>query len=120
MAKTNRVVLICDLHGDGTDAVTTVRIGNGAARYDLDVCQEHLDQLTGVARRVRGRKSAGATSSARRRSTNKATRKTTARRRRNGAGESAAVRQWARDNGYAISDRGRIPGPVVEAFAASK
>ena len=48
MAKTTRVVLTCDLHGDGTDAVTTISIGDGTARYDLDVCQLHLDELTGT------------------------------------------------------------------------
>lgn len=29
---------------------------------------------------------------------------------------NAAVRSWARQNGYTISDRGRIPATVVEAY----
>ena len=29
MAKTTRVVLTCDLHGDDTDAVTTITVADG-------------------------------------------------------------------------------------------
>jgi hypothetical protein len=46
VAKTTRVVLTCDLHGDGTEAVTTIRLDNGTARYELDLCQTHLGELT--------------------------------------------------------------------------
>ncbi len=46
MAKTTRVVLTCDLHGDGTDAVSTLTILDGNTKYELDVCQQHLDELT--------------------------------------------------------------------------
>ena len=35
VAKTTRVVLTCDLHGDGTEAVATVRLDNGSTRYEL-------------------------------------------------------------------------------------
>jgi Lsr2 len=28
------------------------------------------------------------------------------------------VREWARANGYTVSDRGRIPRPILEAFSA--
>jgi hypothetical protein len=115
MAKTTRVVLTCDLHGDGTDAVTTIRVDNGAARYELDLCQAHFDELTGAGRRLRLRRRTGAA-----RSTTKAANKASAktRRRRRGAPDTAAVRAWARANGHAVSDRGRIPGPILEAFTA--
>ncbi|HLS93706.1 MAG TPA: Lsr2 family protein [Microbacterium sp.] len=29
------------------------------------------------------------------------------------------VREWARDNGYSVSDRGRVPGEVLEAYDAA-
>lgn len=29
----------------------------------------------------------------------------------------AAIRAWARENGHEVSDRGRIPGDIVEAYA---
>jgi hypothetical protein len=118
MAKTTRVVLTCDLHGDGTEAVTTIRLDNGTARYELDLCQTHLDELAGAARRLRPRRRTGGAGSA-----TKAAQRTapaTTRRRRRGARDAAAVREWARTHGYTVSDRGRIPGPILEAFAASK
>jgi hypothetical protein len=30
-----------------------------------------------------------------------------------------AIRLWARANGYLVNDRGRIPGPILEAYEAS-
>ena len=116
MAKTTRVVLTCDLHGDSTEAVTTIRVDNGTARYELDLCQSHVDELTGAGRRLRPRRRTSAA-----RSTTKAANKAAAaktRRRRRGGRDTAAVREWARANGHTVSDRGRIPGPVLEAFSA--
>jgi Lsr2 len=116
MAKTTRVVLTCDLHGDSTEAVTTIRMDNGTARYELDLCQSHFDELTGAGRRLRPLRRTGAS-----RSTTKAANKAVAaktRRRRRGGPDTAAVREWARANGLTVSDRGRIPGPVLEAFSA--
>jgi hypothetical protein len=113
MAKTTRVVLTCDLHGDGTDAVTTIRMDTGTARYELDLCQSHFDELSGAGRRLRRRRRTGAAT--------KAASKTAAvetRRRGRGAVDTAAVREWARAHGYTVSDRGRIPRHIVEAFAA--
>jgi hypothetical protein len=116
MAKTTRVVLTCDLHGDGTDAVTTIRLDNGTARYELDLCQTHLDELTGAGRRLRARRRASGAGSATQRRKKTAAAKT--RRRGRGALDTAAVREWARANGYTVSDRGRIPRPILEAFSA--
>jgi hypothetical protein len=33
--------------------------------------------------------------------------------------EAAAIRDWARKNGYEVSDRGRIKSEIVEAFEAA-
>jgi len=30
--------------------------------------------------------------------------------------DRAAIREWARENGYAVSDRGRISAAIVEAY----
>jgi nucleoid-associated protein Lsr2 len=121
MAKTTRVVLTCDLHGDDTDAVATLVVTNGNARYELDVCQEHLDELTAPARRLRQRRSRS-TAGAKRRPGKKSTRTTAARRRSRGrqSVDIAEVRQWARAQGYEIGDRGRIPASIVDAFTAKK
>jgi len=116
MAKTTRVVLICDLHGDGTEAVTTIRMDNGTARYELDLCQSHFDELSGAGRRLRRRRRTGGAGAV-----TKAANETAAakpRRRGRGAVDAAAVREWARAHGHTVSDRGRIPRHIVEAFAA--
>ena len=116
MAKTTLVVLTCDLHGDGTEAVTTIRMDNGTARYELDLCQSHLEELTGAGRRLRPRRRRGGAGSATKAANKTAAAKT--RRRRRGALDTAAVREWARAHGYTISDRGRIPRSILEAFTA--
>jgi nucleoid-associated protein Lsr2 len=33
--------------------------------------------------------------------------------------ETAAIRQWARENGHQVNERGRIPKSVVEAYQAA-
>ena len=115
MAKTTLVVLVCDLHGDGTEAVTTIRMDNGTARYELDLCQSNVDELSGAGRRLRPRRRTGGAGAATK-AANGAAAKT--RRRRRGAPDTAAVREWARAHGYTVSDRGRIPRHIVEAFTA--
>lgn len=31
--------------------------------------------------------------------------------------DTAAIRQWAKENGYEVNDRGRIPATIREAYA---
>ena len=33
--------------------------------------------------------------------------------------DTKAIREWARNNGFDVSDRGRIPAEIVEAYAAA-
>ena len=118
MAKTTRVVLTCDLHRDGTEAVTTIRMDNGATRYELDLCQSHFDELTGAGRRLPPRRRTGGARSATKAANRAAAAKT--RRRSRGAVDTAAVREWARAHGHTVSDRGRIPRQILEAFTAGE
>lgn len=34
-------------------------------------------------------------------------------------GETGKIRAWARENGYTVSDRGRIPAEIMEAYNAA-
>ncbi|MET3862549.1 hypothetical protein ABIE38_003495 [Dietzia sp. 2505] len=34
-------------------------------------------------------------------------------------GETKLIREWAKSNGYNLSDRGRIPADVMDAYAAA-
>lgn len=40
-------------------------------------------------------------------------------RRRTGQQDYSAIRAWAKDNGYDVSERGRIPASVTEAYEAA-
>jgi DNA-binding LacI/PurR family transcriptional regulator len=35
------------------------------------------------------------------------------------SGDTKAIREWARNAGYDVSDRGRIPADVMQAYAAA-
>ena len=43
----------------------------------------------------------------------------TRRRRRPGQQDYSAIRAWAKDNGYDVSERGRVPASVIEAYDAA-
>jgi len=51
--------------------------------------------------------------------TNTPSRRSRAGRRDNDV-DLGAVREWARANGHTVSDRGRVPASVLEAYAASQ
>lgn len=40
-------------------------------------------------------------------------------RRRSGQRDYAAIRAWAKDNGHKVSERGRVPAAVLEAYDAA-
>lgn len=40
-------------------------------------------------------------------------------RRRSGQQDYSAIRVWAKDNGYQVSERGRVPASVIEAYEAA-
>jgi hypothetical protein len=100
--------LVDDL--DGSEAVETITFGLEGRQYEIDLSTDNAarlrDSLSGfvaAARRsgaaVRSRgigQKAGPTASDRE--------------------HTSAVREWARQNGHQISDRGRIPNSVLEAY----
>ncbi|MFI8593794.1 Lsr2 family protein [Microbacterium sp. NPDC078428] len=44
----------------------------------------------------------------------------TRKRRRTGQQDYTAVREWARSNGHQVSERGRVPAAVIEAYEAAQ
>lgn len=104
MAQKVQVVLVDDL--DGGDAAETVSFALDGVSYEIDLSQANAAQL---------REDLGAwTSKARRVSSAK---RSTSRARRE---DSAKIRAWAKDNGYDISERGRISTEIREAYNAAK
>src|SRR4051794_26931605 len=111
MAQKVQVVLIDDL--DGGDATETVSFGLDGATYEIDLSEQNARQLrdalapwVGNARRLSGGR--GGRPAARRGGS-----------RSGGSSDTTAIRSWAKDNGYKVSERGRISAEVQEAYAAA-
>ena len=102
------VTLTDDL--DGGKADQTVTLGLNGTTVELDLSNKNLKALEKlvtpyleVGRRVRqsrGRSSSRGSSS-------------------NSKERLTEIREWARTNGYDVSERGRIAGAVVEAYDAA-
>jgi len=105
MAQKVQVLLVDDI--SGAEAAETVLFSLDGADYVIDLTAANAKRLrddlaswVGHARRSGGRKSS-------RRSTFSGG----ARR-----GDLGAVREWARNNGHKVSDRGRISADVLAAY----
>lgn len=110
MAQKTRVILVDDIEGDEiTDGGETIQFGLDGVAYEIDLNDKNAAKLRDAmsfyiahARRVGGRRQTtrgGATSASR--------------------NELQKIREWAKENGYKVSDRGRISKEVMEAYAAA-
>ncbi len=111
MAKRVQVTLEDDLDGGRADETVTFAIGGTS--YEIDLTAEHAAGLrdamapyVGAARRTSA-------------STPRPNRSAGRSRQSSNGKQLADIRQWARLSGYDISDRGRIPGNVREAYEAA-
>ncbi|EHR51392.1 Lsr2 [Saccharomonospora marina XMU15] len=112
MAQRVVVSLVDDL--DGSEADETIQFGLDGVSYEIDLSSENAEELREAlahyiahARKAGGRKRAPS-----RRSNGKASSRSSSAERE----QNQAIRAWARKNGYAISDRGRIPSEVTDAY----
>ena len=111
MAKQVITLLTDDL--DGGEADRTVEFGLDGVNYTIDLSEKNagklrkaLDPYLNVATRV-GR--SGGEARASRRSAPAGT-------GRASRDENQKIREWASKNGYEVSERGRIPSSIVEAY----
>jgi hypothetical protein len=106
MAQKVNVALIDDL--DGGPAEETIRFGFEGAEYEID--------LSGKNARTFRKQLAPFIEHARkaRRGLSRRAGRTAATRQRSGD-----IRAWAKDQGIAVSDRGRIPARVLEQYLAA-
>jgi hypothetical protein len=109
MAQKVQVLLVDDF--DGGTADETVQFGIDGTAYEIDLSaanaaglRDALAPYVAVARRV------GARGGTRRRGRARSS---------SGAGSAREVREWARENGYQVSERGRVPADVMEAYRAA-
>lgn len=107
MARKTRVVLTDDI--DGSEANQTVSFALDGVAYEIDLNDIHAKQLreqletwASSGRRIGGRRTPG-------------TRRSTA----SDPEQTARIREWARENGHEVSDRGRISTSVREAYNAA-
>ena len=114
MARKVQVILSDDLD-ENLPADETVSFSLDGTSYEIDLADKNAKELrdafsryVSAARKV-GRGSGRASGGGRSRATG-------GRMDREQAG---AIRDWARKNGHQVSDRGRIPASVVEAYEAA-
>jgi Lsr2 len=112
MAQKIQVLLVDDI--DGGKADETVSFGLDGTAYEIDLSAKNATRLRdafatyiGSARRV-PRGGSRIPSYPRPRGTARADRE-----------QTQAIRDWARNNGHAVSDRGRIPASIIEAYNAA-
>jgi hypothetical protein len=107
MARKTVIILEDDL--DGSEASETVQFAIDGAEYEIDLSEEHANELrqaigrfTAVARRSPGGRGRPAV-----------------RRSPLGGIDAKAVRKWALDNGLKVNTRGRIQADIVEQYQAA-
>jgi len=111
VAQKVNIILVDDI--DDTEATETVAFGLDGTSYEIDLNDGHASSLRealapflGHARKVTsGRRSAKKSNG-------------TAAASANGA-SAADVREWARESGHSVPDRGRIPAEIREAYDAA-
>jgi hypothetical protein len=113
MARKVQVILSDDLD-DSISADETVSFALDGTTYEIDLSEKNANEMRDVL---------GKYVSAARKVSSRGTRASGAgRSRATGGGgrmdreQAGAIREWARKNGHAVSDRGRIPASVVEAY----
>lgn len=108
MAQIKEVRLVDDL--DGKPADETVEFAIDGKAYEIDLSADNAAQLRDALAEfvASARKTAGRT---RRASAAAAPRRPVVDREQN-----QAIREWARSRGMKVSDRGRIPSEVLEAY----
>lgn len=106
VAQKVQVLLVDDL--DGGEADETVTFALDGKTYEIDLTTSNADKLRTVldpyvkgGRRTGGRSARGKRSSG------------------SGGGSSqdtAKIRAWAKEEGYEVNDRGRVPANIREAY----
>lgn len=95
---------------DGGEADETVTFSLDGISYEIDLSNKNANKMrdtlapyVGCARRTGGRRRKGGN----------------ARSESPRTGSSAEIREWARNNGWDVPERGRIAGEVREAYEAA-
>lgn len=107
MARETKVVLTDDL--DGTPAAETVSFALDQTAYEIELSSDNAEKLREALSPfvAKARRAAGGGRTVRRTAAG------------GGSKDTAKIRAWAKENDYNVSDRGRIPFPVIDAYRAA-
>ncbi|MFT3873947.1 MAG: Lsr2 family protein [Nocardioides sp.] len=107
MAQKVNIVLIDDIDGDS--AAETVSFGLDGTNYEIDLSDKNAAALREALAHYVGhaRKTGSASRRGRRASVTSL------------GPSSREIRDWARSNGYEVSDRGRVSAEIRKAFDAA-
>jgi sRNA-binding protein len=93
---------------DGGEADGTVRFGLDGTEYEIDLDAKHSGELhAALATYVAHARRAGSPA-----------KRTVRGRRAAQAVDTGKVREWAKDKGYDIKERGRIPAEILAKYQA--
>ena len=109
VAQKVQVLLVDDL--DGGEADETVTFAVDGVSYEIDLTTENADKLRKLlapyvehGRRIGGRSTRGRGKGARSAASAASSQ------------DTAKIRRWAKENGYEVNDRGRVPAQIREAY----
>lgn len=104
MAQKIQTLFIDDL--DGGEAAGTIRFGLDGTEYEIDLSVAHSEELRTILERyIRHARRTGGTA-----------RRAARGSRGSSAVDTAKVREWAKEQGIEIKERGRVPANVVEKY----
>ena len=111
MAKIFTVNIVDDLTGEtlGDDAAAIEFVWIDGKKRTLDLSPDNLDALIDAMQPYLDAATVITGKDARKPITQRSRAKT----------DTKAIRAWARQNGYEVSDRGRIPDDVMDAYDAA-
>ena len=101
---TQTVVTVTD-DIDGSEAEETIRFAIDGTEFEIDLSKAHAKELRGTLEPyIKVARKSGRSRAGRRRSASSAKE------------ETKAIRDWARRQGMEVSDRGRIPAEIQQAY----
>lgn len=107
MAQKVQVLLVDDLTGGEADETVTFAVDGVTYEIDLETkgatkLRKLLDPYTEAGRRTGGRQARGKVGGG--------------KMSTSGDSDTSKIRAWAKDKGYEVNDRGRIPATIREAY----
>ncbi|MCF3100996.1 Lsr2 family protein [Streptomyces roseoverticillatus] len=109
MAQKIITVYTDDLTGEEAEEARTHNFSIDGVAYEIDLAPDSYEQmLQAFGPFVKAARKQGKG------------RKPTGRISVRSSEDTAAIRKWAKENGYSVNDRGRVPADIREAYAKAQ